>query len=90
VILGYKIYIRASDQIYYQEEVNCAAFTAAIVAARKCSVPLHVLTSEPYSLIKGNSVYAKIIAVNMYGDSLYSQEGNGAVMIIVPDSPINL
>jgi hypothetical protein len=51
---------------------------------------LDILTSEPYSLIKGNSVYAKIIAQNQYGDSPNSLEGNGAVMIIKPDAPINL
>jgi hypothetical protein len=60
------------------------------VAARKCLVPLSTLTAAPYSLIKGNSVYAKIVAINKYGSSPMSADGNGAVMIIVPDSPINL
>ena len=60
------------------------------MAARKCYVPLDVLTSAPYSLIKGNSVYVKLIATNYYGDSPYSVEGNGAVMIITPDPPIEL
>lgn len=62
VIIGYKVYIRATDQVYYEENVYCYAFSAAVVAARKCYVPLDVLTSEPYSLIKGNSVYVKIVA----------------------------
>lgn len=62
MIIGYKIYIRASDQVYYEENVHCYAFSAAVVAARKCLIPLEVLTSAPYSLIKGNSVYAKIVA----------------------------
>lgn len=53
-------------------------------------MPIGTLTSEPYNLIKGNSVMARIIAVNYYGDSPYSPAGQGAVMIIVPDSPINL
>jgi hypothetical protein len=30
-------------------------------------VPLTLLTSAPYSLILGDSVYAKIQAVNYYG-----------------------
>ena len=90
VIIGYKIYIRASDQNYYLEDDNCYAFSAAVVAGRKCWIPLDVLTSPPFSLIKGNSVHAKILATNMYGDSPLSIEGNGAVMIIVPDAPINL
>jgi hypothetical protein len=64
VIIGYKVYIRASDQNYYLEDNHCYAFSAAVVAARKCKIPLEVLTSAPYDLIKGNSVYAKIIAQN--------------------------
>lgn len=32
----------------------------------------------------------RVIATNYYGDSPYSPSGQGAVMIIVPDAPINL
>lgn len=35
-------------------------------------------------------MYAKIVAINIYGESAQSVDGNGAVMIIVPDAPINL
>jgi hypothetical protein len=35
-------------------------------------------------------VVARIVATNFYGDSPYSPSGSGAVMIIMPDAPINL
>jgi len=37
-----------------------------------------------------DSVYVKVIAANVYGDSVYSDVGNGAVIWIVPEAPINL
>lgn len=55
-----------------------------------CTVPALVLRVEPYSLPWGSSIYAKVIAINLYGDSLISNEGNGAVIITKPDPPINL
>jgi hypothetical protein len=45
---------------------------------------------NPYLLEWGSSIYARIIATNVKGDSLESIEGNGAVIIRVPDAPINL
>ena len=49
-----------------------------------------MLIVAPYNLLKGNSVMAKVIANNFYGDSSFSPAGNGAIMIIIPDAPINL
>ena len=45
---------------------------------------------SPFSLIKDESVYAEIISVNVYGSSVYSTAGNGAVIQLVPDAPLNL
>jgi hypothetical protein len=70
--------------------VHCYAFGAVVVAAKECRIPIGVLTVEPYNLLKGNSVMARVIANNFYGDSDFSPAGNGAIMIIVPDAPINL
>lgn len=49
-----------------------------------------VLTATPYLLVFGDSVFAKIIATNYYGDSLESDAGNGAIVLLVPSAPINL
>ncbi len=45
---------------------------------------------SPFNIESGASVYAKVIATNKYGNSLESDEGNGAFMPINPDAPINL
>ena len=41
-------------------------------------------------MIKDESVYAEIISINFYGSSVYSSAGNGAVIQLVPDAPIDL
>ena len=51
---------------------------------------LSTLKAVPFSLVKDDSVYVKVIAVNSYGDSEFSSAGNGAVIRLVPDAPINL
>ena len=53
-----------------------------------CSIPISTLISQPYNLIYGSSVYAKITAINIYGISITSNEGNGAVIFNVPNAPI--
>jgi hypothetical protein len=49
-----------------------------------------VINSSPYSIPWGESVYAKVLAINAYGSSPYSDEGNGGVIITNPDSPVNI
>jgi hypothetical protein len=48
-----------------------------------------VLRVNPYNLAWGSSVYVKITAVNVIGTSPESLEGNGAVILTVPDPPIS-
>lgn len=49
-----------------------------------------MLTAAPYSLNLGDSVYAKIVAINFYGESIESDAANGATVLLVPSSPVNL
>jgi len=49
-----------------------------------------VLHESPFSLAWSSHVYAKVVATNVYGDSLESAEGNGAIIVAVPDKPISL
>lgn len=46
--------------------------------------------AAPYSLNWGDSVYAKVTATNIVGDSITSSEGNGAVILTSPDPPVSL
>jgi len=45
---------------------------------------------QPYSLAWGDSVYAVLVAYNIYGDSVASNAGNGAVIYTYADAPVDL
>ena len=58
--------------------------------ATTCSIAVTTLRAAPYNLDWGTSVFAKVIASNIYGNSLASLEGNGAVITTTPDAPTAL
>lgn len=51
-----------------------------------CAVPFSVLTSLPYKLKYGSSIYAKVSATNIYGTSDVSEAANGAIILDVPST----
>lgn len=53
-------------------------------------MPISALKTTPYSLAWGVSAYATVTAVNVYGNSLESSEGNNAVILTIPDAPTDL
>jgi hypothetical protein len=55
-----------------------------------CTFPISALKTTPYNLGWGVSVFAKLLAVNMYGNSVASLEGNGGIILTVPDAPTDL
>lgn len=61
-----------------------------MIANRECLVNLSTLTKAPYNLVLDEEVWVKVIASNVYGDSVLSVAGNGALTKLVPDAPINL
>jgi len=89
-ITAYKILIRRKLLTFTQESVECVPTNAALIASRSCSISLAILKASPYLLVKGDSVVAQIISVNIYGDSVQVVTGSGAVIRDVPDAPINL
>ena len=48
------------------------------------------LTAAPFNIAWGGSIYAKVTAVNILGESITSLVGNGAIILTFPDEPINL
>jgi hypothetical protein len=48
------------------------------------------LYAAPFNLVQGNSVFAKVIATNIFGDSLESEPGAGALIQIVPSAPTSV
>jgi len=59
-----------------------------IVQNLNCTVNVTTLKNAPFLLPWGASVRAQVIATNVYGDSIVSSLGNGAVIIRSPDAPI--
>jgi hypothetical protein len=55
-----------------------------------CYVPQAKLGQEPFNLFVGDSVFAKVSAINFYGESDFSEVGNNGVHRDVPDAPFNL
>lgn len=55
-----------------------------------CTIPVSIFRTSPYDLPWGSDIYAKVITVNIYGDSLSSVEGNGALIRTTPDVPTDL
>jgi LEA14-like dessication related protein len=90
-IIAYRIFIRESDEATFTEEtVQCVGSDVSVISNRQCSVTLALLQQAPYSLVKDDLVYVKVISVNVYGDSIQSTEGNGAVIQLVPDAPVSM
>ena len=58
--------------------------------ARTCNIPISSLIIAPFNLAWGVDVYATVTAVNVYGSSTVSSEGNGAKILREPDAPVNL
>ena len=48
------------------------------------------LTAAPFNLVRDQSVFAKVVAVNHFGDGDPSPAGNGATVVLVPDPPVGL
>lgn len=76
--------------MYSEDLVNCDGSIAAIVTALKCTIPFATLRADPFSLVLGNSVLAKVTATNVYGESAYSVPGNGAIILQVPSAQVGL
>ena len=58
--------------------------------AVECFTTAASLRAAPYELEWGASVFAQVLAINVYGDSDFSLEGNGAVIITSPGEPTAL
>ena len=87
-ITGYTVTIRQADGSTFTSDLTNCDMSAS--TATTCNVPVSSLRTSPYSLQWGSSVYAKVFATNIYGNSLVSDEGNGAIITTSPDRPLNL
>ena len=89
-ISAYRIEIQDHSGNYHTQLTYCDGSVTAIVTSRSCTMPLSVLYVAPFNMVLGDHIYAKIIAINGFGDSLASTPGDGAAVVFLPDAPINL
>lgn len=86
-ITGYRVKIRESQGTLTEDSTNCGMTQSTSLT---CSIPLATLQAAPYLLTWGDSVFASVIAINTYGDSLESDQGNGGLITTSPDPPTAL
>jgi hypothetical protein len=87
-ITSFTIEFRHSDGTTFSTEpVNCSGSDPSQLS---CQIPATILNAAPFSLAWGDSVYAIVTATNIYGNSLASNEGNGGIIVRIPDAPLSL
>lgn len=90
-ILSYTIKLKQSDgTTFTAESTDCVGSDPTVMSTTTCSVQISTIRSAPFSIPWGSSVYAKVIATNVVGNSLASLEGNGAIILTYPDPPTTL
>lgn len=87
---SYTVFIGKSDLSFELETSYCDGADSTIMANTACTIPLSVLKADPFNLVQGDSVYAKLYSTNMFGDSLESDIGNGGLIALVPTAPLDL
>jgi hypothetical protein len=89
VITSYTILLKQRDGTF-ATSADCDGTDSTIISNRSCKVPLASIILEPFSLRGGDSLFAKVIATNSYGNSIESLAGNGCIVVLVPDAPLFL
>ena len=79
-----------TDGVFHRESTDCVGTSTAVINGNKCSVQLSTLANAPFNLVQGDSIKAKVIAINVKGASPDSPVGTGATFIVVPEAPVNL
>lgn len=84
-ILGYSVHIRKGDGVNFNIDFTyCDGTKPVISLARECTIPAGAFISPYYGLNWGSSIFVKVIAYNSYGNSTFSEVGNGAVLVTIP------
>lgn len=90
-VTGFRIYVRHQDGVSFTTEpLDCDGDHADVIANSECTIPISTLRQAPFSLEWGSGVYVKVVATNIYGDSIESDIGNGAMILTYPDAPVSL
>lgn len=57
---------------------------------KSCTVLVSTLLKYPFEIQWGSSIYARVKAYNVIGESSFSVPGNDAVILSVPSAPTNI
>lgn len=87
--MSYLVMVLKQDSLAFAQ-VACDEMTDNVIQTTTCTVPINQLKNPPFNLAWGASIQANIVAVNKYGQSLVSDAGNGAIILTIPDAPVNL
>ena len=69
-ITAYKVYIKQNGSTTYtQESVDCDGTSATVISNNYCSINISTLLASPYNTAAADSIYAKVSATNVYGES---------------------
>ena len=91
-ITEYKLYIRKHVSSTFAEvsTEDCDGGSSHVLDNTQCTIDLTILSKEPFNLVAGEQIYSKVVAINSYGNSAYSDTGFGSVMKTAPDAPFDL
>jgi hypothetical protein len=57
--------------------VNCDGTASDVILNTSCTVDVSDLKAAPFELPWGSHIWAKVLAINIVGESEYSSPGNG-------------
>ena len=90
-ITQYSVTFRQVDGVSFAPlEAYCDGSDADTIAQRVCYIPFTEFRNAPFELPWGASIYARVQATNIMGDSPVSASGNGGVITRISDPPANL
>lgn len=78
------------SDIYTLESLDCVGTDSSIITNQECTIQIETLLATPYNVDGGDHIYGKVSAINVYGESAESIEGNGAYYTRVPDAPLDV
>lgn len=89
-VTGYRIFLRKADLSSFVLDFSyCDGSQTDIFEARQCLIPSSSFISTLYGYQWGQQVHSKIIAYNIYGDSVESDLSNPTTLMTNPNEPVS-
>lgn len=69
-LTSYKVYIKEiGTDVYTEESSDCDGTDSTVITNEYCHINISTLIAAPYNVDGGDSIYAKVVAVNLYGET---------------------